>query len=573
MASFPRTFAIDVGASAIRVLLISADPQGRPVLAGLHREEIAYDPAKSTDLFPLLLQGLQKAVAPWNGKVREAVFTLGGPSLFSRLLKIPLQDPKKLDQVIQFEAQQTVPAIEQALWDYQTLPSGVAGETEALLLAMKKDTVEEVLAAAKASGLRPVAVEVAPASLLNAFFFNYPDSAECTLILDIGTRATNILLTEGTKVFSRVIPLGGATVTQAVATDLQESFLGAETLKRAKGFVHPGGAYEDPPDAQAARISKLARGVMTRLHSEIERSVTFFRSQQAGGKPSRVLLAGGGALLPHTDLFLQEKLRIPVAFFQPFRRLPLGPDIRANTLTASFPEWAVVAGAGLRVLSSVPVQVNLLGTSARQEALRSKDRPAWLGGLVAAAMLLLLPAIHGLWQASRIQGVLKAETGSLEEIEGALSGLEKESRALEGTLRQLEEAEALLRQREGWPRLLKELQKNIQKGMWITRLAILNPASEGEKPPGETEPSGKKVPKIEIAGMFETKSKEADAQAVESFRQALEKNGMLRKVTLVEREAPREVDGRTEQVALTFRLQAEWPDAPIPETSHGAPAP
>lgn len=69
-------------------------------------------------------------------------------------------------------------------------------------------------------------------------------------------------------------------MTQAVATDLQESFAGAEVLKKAKGFVHPGGAYEDPSDAATARISKLTRGVMTRLHAEVERSITFFRSQQ-----------------------------------------------------------------------------------------------------------------------------------------------------------------------------------------------------------------------------------------------------------------------------------------------------
>lgn len=87
---------------------------------------------------------------------------------------------------------------------------------------------------------------------------------------------------------------GGASVTQAIAADLQESFAGAEVLKRAKGFVHPGGSYEEPAEEQVARISKLARGVMTKLHTEVERSITFYRSQQAGSRPTRVLLAGVG---------------------------------------------------------------------------------------------------------------------------------------------------------------------------------------------------------------------------------------------------------------------------------------
>lgn len=562
MASFPRTLAVDVGASAIRVLLLGADSQGRPCIFGMNREDISFDPAKSADNFPVLLQAIQKAVAPWSGKIKEAVFSLGGPSLFARLLKIPLQSPGKLDQVIQFEAQQTVPAIDQAFWDYQMLPSANAGETEALLLAIKKDAVEEVLAAAHASGLRPLAVDVAPASILNAFYYNYPDWSDSTLILDIGTRATNVVLAEGTKIFSRVVPLGGATVTQAVATDLQESFLGAETLKRAKGFVHPGGAYEDPADASAARISKLARGVMTRLHTEIERSVTFFRSQQGGGKPVRVLMAGGGSQLGLSDLFFKEKLRVPVMFFQPFRRMALEVQAGATSIAPNFPEWTVAVGAGLRVLPTAPIRVNMLGTKARQEAMRAKDRPALMGGMVAAALLLLLPAIHGLWQGGRIRHSLEAETASLTEIETALTGLEKENRELQDNLGKLEQANALMKQRQRWPALLGELQKNIQSGMWITRLGLLPAAGMEENPPGVPAGKTETVPLLEIAGMFETKSKEADARAVESFREALEKGGLLKKVVLIERETPREIDGRTEQVALTFRLQGEWPADP-----------
>lgn len=564
MASFSRILAIDIGSSALRAVLIAPDGQGRPSLAGLNREQMSYDPARAGELFPLLLQGMQKVISPWGGKVREAVFSIGGPSLFSRLLKIPVQDPGKVDQIIQFEAQQTVPAIEQALWDYQTLPSSGPGETEALLLAIKKDSVEEVLAAAKASGLRPVAVDVAPASLLNAFFFNYPDIAGCTLILDIGTRASNILLVDGNKIFSRVVPLGGATITQAVATDLQESFLGAETLKRAKGFVHPGGAYEDPADAAAARISKLARGVMTRLHTEIERSITFFRSQQGGEKPVRVLLAGGGSLLGLTELFLQEKLRIPVVFFQPFRRLAISPEIQIHPSLKDFPEWSVVVGAGLRSLPSVPVQVNMLGTAARHETLKAKDRPAWIGGLCALGLLLLTPAIHGFWQGARIRHSLGAEAEPLAQVESALENLEKEHRAFEVTLEELALANSFLKERHRWPMLLGELQRHIQPGMWITQLAVLQPAEAAEKSAPPARPSPMAAPVVEIGGMFETKSKEADARAVESFREALDKGGILRKVVLIERETPREMDGRTEQVALTFRLQGEWPLEPNP---------
>jgi hypothetical protein len=59
--------------------------------------------------------------------------------------------------------------------------------------------------------------------------------------------------------------------------------------------------------------------------------------------------------------------------------------------------------------------------------------------------------------------------------------------------------------------------------------------------------------------MFETQSEKADAEAVANFQRALEAGGVLRKVEILEREAPQYVDGKTDQVALKFRLKAEWP--------------
>jgi type IV pilus assembly protein PilM len=308
--------------------------------------------------------------------------------------------------MIGFEAQQTVPAIEQALWDYQVVPSPSPSEVEALILAIKRETVEELSAAAASAGLKPQSVTLTPAALLNAFSFNYPEATGCNLIMEIGARATTILLVEGSRIFVRVVPLGGAAISQAVATDLQESFAGAEILKRAKGFVHPGGAYEDPADAATARISKLARGVMTRLHAEVERSVTFFRSQQGGGKPVQAWLLGGGAILGYTDLFFREKLRIPVEFFQPFRRLGLPASVEAQAAARNFSMWGGGVGTALQALPDSPVRINVLGAIGRAQAQKSRDVPAMVVAAVAGAGLLLLPGVHGFWQGAKVGGRL-----------------------------------------------------------------------------------------------------------------------------------------------------------------------
>jgi len=569
MASFSRALAVDLGATQVRVLEIGPDGKGRPAILDLGEEEIAFDPAKTSDFFSIYSQALSSILGRMATKTRACHLCLGGPAVFSRILKIPVTDPSKVNSIIGFEAQQTVPAIEQALWDYQILPSAQPGETEGLILAIKKETVEEMSAATSAAGGKPLSVTLAPAALLNSFLFNYPDVTGCSLIMDLGARASTICLVEGNRFFIRVVPVGAASITQAVATDLQESFAGAETLKKAKGFVHPGGAYEDSPDAATARISKLARGIMTRLHAEVERSITFFRSQQGGGKPARAWLAGGGTALAYTDLFFQEKLKIPVEFFQPFRRLSLGAGVNSQSILRSFPGWSVAVGTSLQAISDLPVRVNVLGTAGRAQAQKSKDLPAMVVAAVAGAGLLLLPGVHGFWQAAKVGERLAQQTAQVDEASAALQKLDAENKKFLGVIQRSELALKLERERLRWPQLLEELRRHSQKKVWITSLQVGAAPEVSEAGPPGGKPVAPSAAVVEIGGMFETQSEKADAEAVANFQKALEGGGVLRRVEVLERETPQYVNGKTDQVALKFRLKAEWPEAPPQAPSPG----
>lgn len=559
MPSFPRILAVDMGASAVRLMEIGPDSRGRPVVLALSEEEVPQDPGKGTDFFPLYAPALAGAVAKLPSTNRRCILCLGGPAVFARILKVPAADPARVRSMIGFEAQQTVPAIEQAWWDYQLLPSPEPGEVEALILAIKRETVEEMSAAAASAGLIPQAVTLAPAALLNTFFFSQPDSSGCHLILEIGARATTILLVEDSRVFVRVVPLGGAAVSQAVATDLQESFAGAEVLKRAKGFVHPGGAYEDPADPAAARISKLARGVMTRLHTEVERSTTFFRSQQGGGKPTHAWLTGAGAMLGYSDLFFREKLRIPVEFLQPFRRLSLPGGGVADAASRHFPGWSTVVGAALQGLPDAPVRINVLGGAGKARVEARRDQPAVAVALAAGAALGLLPGIHGFWQASKTGGELEREGVRVEEATRVLEKLDQQNKRFLVSVQRLEMALQLEEDRMRWPRLLQQLKRHCPPRLWITGLFMVPVAETSPERGGGAKAGSPAVPMIEITGMFETQSEKADAEAVAKFQKALADGGVLKKVVVLERETPQYLEGKTDQVALKFRLQAEWP--------------
>lgn len=555
---------MDIGASEIRLGEVVSDRNGSPLLRQLSSMELGIDPSKSAEFFPAVQQSVETLVRSSGIKLGPATICLGGPAVFTRIVKIPQSDPRLVKQMVGYEAQQAIPAIDEACWDFQLFPSGSGGDLEAMILAIKKDSIEEIIVATAKAGLLVDFVELAPAATINAFRYNYPEIQTATLILEMGARATNIIIVEGSKIFCRIVPLGGASVTQAIATDLQESFAGAETLKKAKGFVHPGGSYEEPSDEITGRISKLSRGVITRLHTEVERSITFYRSQQGGSRPAQALLAGGGAELGLIDFFFKEKLKIAVQYFQPFRRLSVEGGLTME-VGNDFPRWTCLAGAAIRALPETPCRLNVMAHLKNDLVRKQKDRPAMVTLAVAFAGLLMLPSVHGFWQSRRVAAVLTPQQSEVEEAEGVLRKMQEEQKKADALVSQMEIAMKLKQEQRRWPVLLEELRSKIPPGVWINRLGVIsiaggdNAAGSPPKQPGGV--GTKPATVLEISGMFETKSEEADAQVVEQFRSNLDQGKVLQNVVIIERETPeRSNDGKTQQVALKFSLRADWPE-------------
>src|SRR5262249_12833759 len=249
---------------------------------------------------------------------RAVNFALPAQSVFARFVKLPPLVEEKLDKVISFEAQQNVPfPLDEVVWDYQLVGGGLGEQIQVVVVAIKVDLLDQIDRAVEQTGLQTSIVDIAPMALYNAFRYSYPDMADCSLLLDIGARTTNVLFIEPGRFFLRSIPLGGSAITTAIAREFNESFAASETRKKRDGFVALGGAYPEPGDPDIARVSKIARSTMTRLHAELMRSVTHYRAQQQGNRPARIYLCGGAAGMPNMREFFNEKFQVPIEFFNP----------------------------------------------------------------------------------------------------------------------------------------------------------------------------------------------------------------------------------------------------------------
>src|SRR5215469_1613872 len=356
--------AIDFGAGSLKLAEFDITEAGGLSLKYFDIRPLGAEGSADTTREATILKVLKETLTEGALKARNINVCAPGFQVFSKFVKLPPVDANKVTQIIQYEAQQNVPfPLAEVVWDYQIMGSSSTGELEVLLVAIKSEIVEGLFRVAETVKLKLQLCDVSPAALCNAFKYNYGDLDDCTMLLDIGAKTSNVLFFEKGKVFSRSINLGANSITQDFANEAKLKFDIAEQIKIKEGFVSLGGAYEEPENPNQAAISKIARQFMTRLHIQVNQTLQFYRGQQGGSAPQRLYLAGGASLMPYTAQFFAEKLNVPVEYFNPFRNVQIDPAVNLEGLQRVAHSLAEVVGLGLRNLAHCPVELNLMPES------------------------------------------------------------------------------------------------------------------------------------------------------------------------------------------------------------------
>ncbi len=496
MAAAKKIITLDLGTSTIKFAEFALAKGGALTLLRFGVAELGMDPNKEEERSKFIEPTLSKLFKDHGVKAKgaEVLLSISGQSVFMRFVKLPPVDPTQVDQVVAFEAQQNVPfPIAEVTWDYQMMPNRGSGtEAEAVIVAIKKEVLEAEVAAVESTGVVIKQVDVAPFALLNSFRYSEPMSDDTAIIIDMGARSTNLIFVEKSSFWIRNIPIAGNQISQSICNELQEPFAAAEILKKGKGFVSLGGVYADPDDADAARISKLIRSTLTRLHVDINRSIAFYRTTLGGSAPKRVFLTGGSSQLPYLDLFIADKLNLPVTYFNPLRNVNLSPNLPENVLQQNHCYSGELVGLALRQTGSCPAEVMLDAPSLIARADKARKLPFYFTALGAWTLLFVIMALFYYQQsvlARQVAAELNQKSESLKLMAPAIGKLAKQADALQGTF---DTAVELGVQRDIWPQILNALNEKITDGMWITELtpklsddktpnASVAPAARGTK--------------------------------------------------------------------------------------------
>jgi type IV pilus assembly protein PilM len=495
--------AVDFGAGSLKLAEFEVNEAGGLRLKQYGLKSLGTEGAQETTREAAILKALQGLLAEKGIKARSVNVCAPGFHVFSKFVKLPPVDASKVTQIIQYEAQQNVPfPLEEVVWDYQILGTTAGGELEVLLVAIKADIVEGLFRVTENSGLRLQLTDVSPAALCNAFRYNYGDLDDCTMLLDIGAKTSNLLFFEKGKVFSRSINLGANSITQDFANESKLKFDVAEKIKIDEGFVSLGGAYEEPENPHQAAISKMARQFMTRLHIQVNQTMQFYRGQQGGSAPQRLFLSGGASVMPYTAQFFAEKLNVPVEYFNPLRNIQLDPSLNLEELARVAHSLGEVIGLGLRNLAHCPVELNLMPESTLRWQSFNQKKPYFIATVfslvaVVAAMAFLFDKLAGVKddELAKVKEHVEPEKGKEVSFKKAYGDLKK-------TKEEVDQIVAWMGDRFYWADVLSELRRVLvsveqtsknklrtDAGVWIEQLITAAPRAEGEGVPGEAGPA------------------------------------------------------------------------------------
>jgi len=378
MATSNACWGIELGAGAIKALKLGRSGDDVELL------DFAVIPHKKVLSTPELDQGqaMRVAVGALASQVdlsgAAIAISIPGHSSFARFAKLPPIEPKpkQVANVVTFEARQQIPfELEQVQWDYQTFMSPDSPDVEVGIFAVTKERINQILALLGDVGITPAVITVGPVAAYNglAFDLEFAEDTPGTVILDVGTTSSDLIIAHSGRVWVRTFPIGGHHFTEALVEKFKLSYPKAEKLKR-----------EGQKTQYARHVLQAMRPVFQDLAQDVQRSIGYYQSLHSDARLVRLIAVGSTFELPGLRKYLKQQLQLNVYRYEQIKRLTLEGQ-RAADLEAHAPNMATAYGLALQGLGSAALEANLMPTPViRQSMWRQKTK--WFG--VAAGVAI-----------------------------------------------------------------------------------------------------------------------------------------------------------------------------------------
>lgn len=500
MAKGASVWGIEIGQSALKALRCSLE-DGEVVVEAfdfIEYPKILSQPEADADE---LIADAMNQLLERNDAFREKIcISVPGQSGLAKFFKPPPVEVKKVADIVRYEARQQIPFdLADVVWDHQMMPGslieeGYALESEVGLFAMKREQAYRQLAPFDDANIEVDVVQLAPIALYNMLAHdrlhervdNEPFDADnpppSSVLLSIGTDSSDLIITNGFRIWQRSMPIGGNHFTRQLTKDLKLTFAKAEHLKRnAREAVDP------------KLIFQTMRPVFNDLVTEVQRSIGFFRSIDKKAEIGELLITGNTVKMPGLAAYLGKNLGFEVHVIDRFNRLQGEDVLSIPAFRDNAPTFAVCYGLCLQGLGVSQVHASMVPQEIVTQRMIRAKKPWALAGMAAlfVGMAGHYAMIQRSW-ATTTPEVWKTAQAEVDLLTTYSGGHNDRDTALLGEL-------------EGLNNLGAEISSNAGKRVkWLEMIRAVNSVVTSDNFPEGKIPSPKEAPYDERVGIHIT---------------------------------------------------------------------
>ncbi|MAB82900.1 MAG: hypothetical protein CMJ24_05625 [Phycisphaerae bacterium] len=376
MASQHSAWGIEIGAYAVKAIRL--DRNGDDVSVS----DFAYIPHKKvlsspdSDQREVIRLSLGQFISEKKLEGEHLVMSIPGHSSFARFAKLPPVEPKKVPDIVKFEAVQQIPfPIEEVEWDYQTFVADDSPEVEVGIFAVTREKIQERLDLYSEVGMSPEVMTLSPVSVYNAMAWdhNLAKREEPVVYIDIGTYATDVIIAEAGRCWIRTFPLGGTHFTEAIAESFKLKYSKAERLK-----------LEASSSRYTKQIMQAMRPIFSDLLQDLQRSLGYFSSVHRDANLETMVGLGSTFKIPGLRKFIGQQLQVNVSRLDEFKKISV-----SGREAAAFAEYnvnmATAYGLALQGIDMSPINANLVPVPVLREQMWHR-KTRWFVGAAALAV-------------------------------------------------------------------------------------------------------------------------------------------------------------------------------------------
>lgn len=338
-----QILSIDLGSRTTKAVHVQRKSTGYNLCSYAVLDAPAYDKTLSEAALTEHLRAVNQAL---GAKTKQTVLALGVRDSVLRHAELPPAPVSALRMMLKFNSKNYLQEdFSNHLFDcYIQQPRAGKAEpgkgppkSRVLVGAARAQIVSEVQNASRAAGLVPEDITLSLIGPPNAFELAVPEAFQQQVIalLEIGFKNSTIcILSNGELILSRVVGLGGDTLTNGLAESMGISYAEAEGIKV--------GMAQEVEGTLQTLISPLAR--------ELRASIDFFEHQQDKAV-SQVYVSGGSARSTAIVEDLARELALPCQTWNPTSFMALSlPPAQMGELEQVAPQLCVAIGSAAALL-------------------------------------------------------------------------------------------------------------------------------------------------------------------------------------------------------------------------------